>query len=292
MPLRARSRASKDRAGSLRGPDGDFHDRDGSFRGRARAFHNHETTFRDLDGPPRLATRLLETAPEAPKSRHAALISRQAQATAETRRLTIETRLFTAALAWSKPKALASAARDKSPRDLRRDPLRGVCNVGLPESQDAPARLPEHLRVLPISGNIGLELRDPVRRVVAMGQLGEALPEMAAVPEVAIAEDRDVLFREDDVGAAGELESSVRKRRPSSRSALRKASSHRVSAFLLAPRAAFVARADAGRSPLKLGARGRALRDGGLDARPRPIAFACSRVGRMAPCEPSVLLGH
>jgi len=84
------------------------------------------------------------------------------------------------------------------------DALRIAKDVGLPEAQHRPAELLERPSFLSIALNIGFDLGDPIRSVGTSGELGFARPPVAAVPEIAVAEDDDASFGDDDVGLAGQ----------------------------------------------------------------------------------------
>jgi hypothetical protein len=85
-------------------------------------------------------------------------------------------------------------------RDLTR-PTQDVC---FPEPQDQPARGLERAGLLTITLGVSPDLGDPVRSVVTSRELCQASFKIAPVPEVAVAEDHDAAFGEDDIGASGQ----------------------------------------------------------------------------------------
>jgi len=79
------------------------------------------------------------------------------------------------------------------------DSVRAGKYVGLPEAKNHPTRFLQKLGVFDVALNIAFNLGDPVVRIRAIFQLCSALRPVSPMPEVAITEDRDLGFREDDV---------------------------------------------------------------------------------------------
>lgn len=107
--------------------------------------------------------------------------------------------------------------------DLARSTTRIMSDIALPEAQHEPAATCQ-LGVLPrITGNVRLDLRCPIRGVVASTQLGQALYEIATMPEVAIAKDRHTFTGKDDVRAPSQhlymdaIAKTTRPKRPAQR---------------------------------------------------------------------------
>jgi hypothetical protein len=93
--------------------------------------------------------------------------------------------------------------RGKEHGDAIRTLAGSVQHVGFPNAHDHPASSFEGPIILAITNHVSPHLRDPVAAVVAPCELCESPLEVAAVPEVAIAEDRNAMFHEHDVRAAG-----------------------------------------------------------------------------------------
>jgi hypothetical protein len=93
--------------------------------------------------------------------------------------------------------------------------LRIPQNVGLPQTNDPPARPPEFCAVAPIACDVCLDFRDPIVGVRTAGQ--PPLPDgpFAAVPEVAVAKYRNLASDEDDIWLSGQGRDVSSERQPS-----------------------------------------------------------------------------
>ena len=75
-------------------------------------------------------------------------------------------------------------------------------HVCLPNSHYRPPRSFESTLVFAIAPHVALHLSDPVCGIVAPAEPCEAIFKIAAMPEVAIAEDHDAFSGEHDIRAA------------------------------------------------------------------------------------------
>jgi len=80
-------------------------------------------------------------------------------------------------------------------------PTQDVC---FPKAQNNPVGRREGRRVPAIALDISLHLLDPVSRVVPSCEFRKACLEVPAVPEIAVAEDEELVLGEDDVGSTRE----------------------------------------------------------------------------------------
>lgn len=87
----------------------------------------------------------------------------------------------------------------KNGRDLVSDASGPKQDILLPDAHDYPSGGLEQARLLSISLDVATDLRHPVLGVVPSLELRNAVLEVTTVPEVAIAEDRYTVPREDDV---------------------------------------------------------------------------------------------
>lgn len=79
---------------------------------------------------------------------------------------------------------------------------RSAQDIGLPDAQDGPAGLAQQARLLTVTLNVPPNLRDPVRGVVTSAELPEPVLQVASVPEIAVAEDRETMPWEHNVRVA------------------------------------------------------------------------------------------
>jgi hypothetical protein len=87
------------------------------------------------------------------------------------------------------------------PQNLLGDCVRPAQNVGLPVAEDDPTGVLERTGLLAIALRVPSDLRDPVVRVRSTAELGESALEVAAMPEISVAEDDDALLAEHDIRA-------------------------------------------------------------------------------------------
>ncbi len=80
---------------------------------------------------------------------------------------------------------------------------RSAQNIGLPGTHHRPASLMQRARLLTVTFDVPPNLRDPVSRGVASGELHEPVLQIASMPKVAVAEDHETMPREHDVRASG-----------------------------------------------------------------------------------------
>jgi hypothetical protein len=84
------------------------------------------------------------------------------------------------------------------------DPPGRAKHVCFPDADYRPTSSFERPLVFVIPRHVALYLRDPVCRVVALAKLCETPRQIAAMPEVTIAEDHDPLSGEHDIRTAGQ----------------------------------------------------------------------------------------
>ncbi len=88
------------------------------------------------------------------------------------------------------------------------DTLCNLCcitkNVGLPKPQNRPTGSLQRLDLLSVTLNIPLELRNPILRVVTSREFAEPQRQVAAMPEVSVAEDCNAFFHKNNVWPAGQ----------------------------------------------------------------------------------------
>lgn len=77
-----------------------------------------------------------------------------------------------------------------------------TANVALPDSYYAPPHPPEYLVYFAVARAIPLNLRYPVLGIPTCRESLLSLPPMATVPEIAVAEDRNPLVCENQIGTA------------------------------------------------------------------------------------------
>lgn len=78
----------------------------------------------------------------------------------------------------------------------------GVCvgeNVALPKAKNSPSLFRKVLSLLPVSVDVPLHLRDPIRRVMTTGEFRQSLLKVAAMPEIAVAEDENSILRKHEI---------------------------------------------------------------------------------------------
>jgi hypothetical protein len=97
-------------------------------------------------------------------------------------------------------------------------------DVGFPEAQDGPAEAAEILGLASVPSNIRADLLYPIGCIVTFAQPAKALSQIAAMPEISIAEDRKPSGTYGDIGTPGqrgciaaEAKSSTPKRRSEQR---------------------------------------------------------------------------
>lgn len=105
----------------------------------------------------------------------------------------------------SPPSLLSGTNAGKSLGNVICDPCRLTQHVCFPDTHYCPTQVFERTLVLAVSRDIALELSDPVRGVVASSKLCEATVKIAAMPEIAIAEDYDSLLGKHYVRATRQL---------------------------------------------------------------------------------------